>query len=134
MVKFIEVDPDSVDGLNVREAHRGRVSYPILKAFLETGMKVGQIDRTGIQQSLVSLSSSLGAYIRNHELPLKLFQRGGEIFLARLDIDNAGNVNKENNKISNIKRGNRDAIDLADDDDVEDIEDDELDEEDNEAE
>jgi hypothetical protein len=124
MVRFLEVDPDDVP--NVRDAHRGRVSYPILKGFLETGMAVAQLDRTGIQQSLMSLSSSLGAYIRNHELPIRLFQRKGEIFLARTDLDDDAKPNPENNNIRNIKLGaNR--SELNDDDDVLDMEDDEVD-------
>jgi hypothetical protein len=90
MVKFIDVDPNEVP--NFRESRRGRVSYPILKSFLETGKPLVQLDRTGVQQSLQSLSSSLGAYIRNHELPVKLFQRRGEIYLMRTDIDEGGSV------------------------------------------
>jgi len=37
-----------------------------------------------------SLSSSLNAYIRSHELPVKMFQRQGELYLMRLDIDENG--------------------------------------------
>jgi hypothetical protein len=88
MVKFIDVDPDQIP--NFRESHRGRVSYPILKSFLETGKTLVQLDRTGIQQSLQSLNSSLNAYIRNHNLPVKLFTRQGEIYLARTDTDDEG--------------------------------------------
>jgi hypothetical protein len=94
MVKFVPVDPDEVP--NFRESHRGRVSYPILKSFLETGMVLVKLDRTGIQQSLQSLNSSLGAYIRNHGLPVKIFNRMGEIYLMRLDADEEGNVQPTN--------------------------------------
>jgi hypothetical protein len=89
MVKFEEVDPNEIP--NFREGHRGRVSYPILKSFLETGITVAKLDRTGMQQSLQSLNSSLGAYVRSHKLPIKLFTRGGEIYLMRLDTDDEGN-------------------------------------------
>ncbi len=85
MVKFIEIDPSEIP--NLREAHRGRVSYPILKGFLETGFFLTQLDRTGLQQSQQSLYSSLSAYIRSHDMPIKLFSRKGELFLVRLDID-----------------------------------------------
>lgn len=94
MVKFIEVDPDQIP--NFRESHRGRVSYPILKSFLETGKVLVQLDRTGIQQSLQSLNSSLNAYIRNHNLPIKLFTRQGEIYLARTDTNDDGQVEAAN--------------------------------------
>lgn len=89
-MKFIPVSPEDVP--NFREAHRGRVSYPILKGFLETNMPIAMLDRTGIQQSFQSLYSSLTAYIRSHNLPIKLFSRGGQLYLTRLDMDNDGNV------------------------------------------
>jgi hypothetical protein len=92
MVKFIDVDPSEIP--NHREGRRGRVSYPILKSFLETNKPVAQLDRTGMQQSFQSLYSSLGAYIRNHDLPIKLFSRQNEIYLLRLDLklDGEGNI------------------------------------------
>lgn len=88
MVKFKEIDASEID--NMRTGRRGRVSYPILKGFLETEFFLAQLDRTGLQQSMQSLSSSLNAYIRSHDLPIKMFQRQGEIYLMRLDIDENG--------------------------------------------
>ena len=88
-MKFVEVDPHEVP--NFRENHRGRVSYPILKTFLESNMVLAKMDRTGVQQSFQSLYSALTAYIRSHNLPVKIFSRGGEIYLARLDLDADGN-------------------------------------------
>jgi hypothetical protein len=90
-MKFEPVSPDDVP--NMRESHRGRVSYPILKSFLETGYIMAKLDRTGMQQSMMSLNSSLGAYIRSHGLPIKLFQRKGEIYLMRLDLNPDGTEN-----------------------------------------
>jgi hypothetical protein len=100
MVKFIPLDPNDVD--NVRASHRGRVSYPILKSFMETGEPLVKMDRTGVQQSLQSLYSSLSAYIRSHDLPIKLFTRQGEIHLARLDLDAEGKPLQENNNIDTV--------------------------------
>lgn len=88
MVRFVDVDPNEID--NIRQGRRGRVSYPILKGFLETGKYLVQLDTTGMQQSHQSLTSSLNSYIRNHRLPIKLFQRRGRIYLMRLDIDEDG--------------------------------------------
>ena len=48
MVKFIDIDPDEIPRFS--EGRRGRVSYPILKSFLETGKILVMLDRTGIQQ------------------------------------------------------------------------------------
>lgn len=89
MVKFNEVS--AADIKNLRAPHRGRVSYPILKGFLETDMFLATLDRTGMQQSTQSLYSSLGAYIRSHDMPIRLFQRQGDMYLMRLDIDENGN-------------------------------------------
>ena len=89
-MQLIPVDPSEIP--NFRESHRGRVSYPLLKTFLESNMYLAMIDRTGMQQSLQSLSSCLTSYIRSHDLPVKLFTRMGQIYLARLDMDEAGNV------------------------------------------
>lgn len=89
MVKFVDVDPDEIP--NMREARRGRVSYPITKTFLESGKAIAMLDRTGIHQSLQSLQSCLFSYIRNHELPIKMFTRRGQIYFMRLDLDEQGN-------------------------------------------
>jgi len=88
MVKFIEVAPEELAVF--RTPHRGRVSYPILKGFLETGMFLAQVDRTGMQQGLQAMTSTLGAYVRNHDMPIKVFNRKGEVFLMRLDINEKG--------------------------------------------
>jgi hypothetical protein len=90
MVKYLEVRPEDIE--NVRFSHRGRVSYPILKGFLETNMYIAQLDITGLQQSKVTLSSCLNSYINNHHLPVKLFQRMGNFYLMRLDVDDKGNA------------------------------------------
>lgn len=89
MVKFIDVDPNDIP-MN-REGRRGRVSYPILKSFMETGKLMAMLDRTGMQQSFQSLYSCLNSYIRNHKLPVKLFSRQGQLYLMRLDVDDDGN-------------------------------------------
>jgi hypothetical protein len=127
MVKFVPIDPDKIP--NFRESHRGRVSYPILKSFLETGETLVMLDRTGIQQNLQALNSSLGAYIRSHNLPIKIFNRRGELYLLRLDTDPDGkvtpldidNVPRENQPIGRAPedlRANLESIPVVDDDEV----------------
>jgi len=93
MVQFIEVDVNEIS--EGKEGHRGRVSYPILKGFLETGHVAAKLDRTGMQQSFQALYSSLNAYIRNHELPIKMFSRSGDIILVRLDLNADGTENPD---------------------------------------
>jgi len=98
MAKWEEIDPREIG--NFMETNRGRVSYPILKGFLETGFKVSRLDRTGIHQSPFNLAACLNTYIKSHSLPIKIFQRQGELFAARLDLDAEGNPNPTNNDIS----------------------------------
>lgn len=90
-MKIVPVDPK--DFPDVREAHRGRVSYPIIKSFMEANTPLAKLDRTGMQQSLQGLSSALGTYIRSHNLPIKLFTRAGEIYLMRRDLNSDGTPN-----------------------------------------
>lgn len=87
---FIAVNPDEIP--NVRYGRRGRISYPIVKGFLETGLPVAKLDRTKMNYKIQNLQSTLNAYIRTHELPIKLVVRSGEIYLIRTDLDNEGNA------------------------------------------
>lgn len=96
-MKFEPVSPDEMP--RHRQGRRGRVSYPILKTYLETGLPVAKMDRTGIQQSLMSLTSCLNSYVKNHNLPVKIFQRNGDLYLARTDID----VDDDGNVIGNVE-------------------------------
>ncbi len=89
MVKFVDVAVDDIPW--ERQGRRGRVSYPILKSFLETRKICVILDRTGMQQSFQGLYSCLRSYIGTHEMPIKIFSSAGEIYLMRLDIDKDGN-------------------------------------------
>lgn len=118
-MKLVPVDPDDIP--NIREGHRGRVSYPILKTFLESGQVLVLLDRTGIQQSLQSLSSSLNAYIRNHDLPVKMFTRKGQIYLMRLDTSEDGksaiamNIDNMPKKKDQVGKAPQDLLDEIED-------------------
>jgi hypothetical protein len=112
MVKFIDVDPSEIP--NLREGRRGKVSYPILKSFLETNKVLVMMDRTGMKQSTQSLLMALNSYVRTHELPVKLFQRSGEIYLMRTDTDNDGNLINKDYKMGDPIQGDDDAEDITD--------------------
>lgn len=90
MVKFIDVDPSEIPEL--RESRRGRVSYPILKSFLETNKVLVKLDRTGVSQNVQTLTVCLNSYIRTHELPIKIFQRSGNLYIMRTDTDDNGKL------------------------------------------
>ena len=86
MVKFVDIDPSEID--TARLGRRGRVSYPILKAFLERNVKLSKLDLTGLEKDPTYLRSVLTAYVKNHSMPIKIFSAGGDIHLMRLDLNN----------------------------------------------
>lgn len=91
MVKFVEVDPASID--TNRLGRRGRVSYPIIKGFLESNAKMVKLTDMP-DKNPAYMRSVLYSYIRSHKLPVKIFQAGGEMYLMRLDMDNEGKINE----------------------------------------
>jgi hypothetical protein len=62
---------------------------------METGLVLAKLDRTDVGRSLISLSTGLSTYVKSHELPIKIFQRQGELYLLRLDLDANGDPNPE---------------------------------------
>ena len=86
MVKFVDIDPKDID--TSRMGRRGRVSYPILKGFMERQRKVCKLDLTGFDKNPTYLRSVLSAYITSHKMPIKVFSANGELHLMRLDLDN----------------------------------------------
>lgn len=89
MAKMVPVKPEDVP--NMREGRRGRITYPLIKEFMETGAPVAMLDREGMQQSTQGLYGLFTAYIRSHKLPIKIITRKGELYFIRLDLDDAGN-------------------------------------------
>lgn len=103
-MKFVPVAPEQFP--EFREARRGRVSYPLLKSFLETGHPIAMLDRTGMQQGLQTLMSCLGSYIRNHGLPVKMVTRKNQIYLIRTDLDAQGKPQPFSGNIEQYKGTN----------------------------
>lgn len=88
-MKFKQIDPSEID--NSREGTRGRVSYPYLKAFLETGYYASEVDLSDSQRKAASLFVLLKSYADNHDLPVKVMMRRNRLYLIRLDVDEKGN-------------------------------------------
>jgi len=88
MVTFTAVDPATLE--TNRLGRRGRVSYPLIKSFLEANIKLAKLDLDGLDKNPQYLRSVLTSYIKNHDLPIKLFSVQGDMHLMRLDIDNDG--------------------------------------------
>ena len=92
MVKFEEVDPESVGKVESRA--RGRFAHPILYAFLDSGKYMVRIDRTDdvemVERPLMGVYSSLNQAARTHKMPIRVLQVDGEIYLKRIDITAEG--------------------------------------------
>lgn len=90
MVKMVEVSPEDIP--TERLGRRGRVSYPMLKSFLEANVRCVKLDTTGYVKNPAYLRSVLYSYIKSHKLPIKLFSAGGEMYLLRLDMTKDGSL------------------------------------------
>lgn len=89
MVNFIDIDPSEID--TSRSGRRGRVSYPIIKGFMERNVKVSKLDPESLgDKNPQYLRSVLTSYIKTHNMPIKLFAAGGDLHLMRLDLNNGG--------------------------------------------
>lgn len=93
MVSFIPVDPADIP--DSREGRRGRVSYPLLKTFMEQNLKCAKIDLTGLNRRPDYLRAVLYSYIRNHRLPIRIFSAKGDLYMMRLDLKNDGSTDPQ---------------------------------------
>ena len=91
MVKLVEVSEEEAMSISSR-GHRGRISYPILKSFMESNLRFSRLDREGLSQSALALTATLGAYAKTKGLPVRVSHRNGEVYLMRSDMDKEGNI------------------------------------------
>jgi hypothetical protein len=89
MATFKQVDPNEIE--NSREGTRGRVSYPIIKGFMETGFYMAEVSLEGSRKPTLMLML-LKSYCVNHDMPVKPLIRKGRLYLMRLDVDKDGNA------------------------------------------
>lgn len=99
---------------------RARKSGPILDSFIESGAYTVRINKDALEgddkdKAAKSTLSSLGSYARNNELPVDVFSRGGDIYLRRMDVDEAGNAVEWTPKPKPVKKA---AAEVSDDDAV----------------
>lgn len=79
-----EVDKDVLQSM---KGKRGRVSYPIIRHFLESGLQVAEVQVEKIyDKSLHSLYMALKSYLQSHpDYPVTVVIRKGKLFLVRVD-------------------------------------------------
>jgi hypothetical protein len=88
---LIPMSPEEVSGFS----SQGQVSYDICKEFLAAGIVIAKVDPNDFPgHRPTAISSSLNAYIRRHELPMKNTYRKGDVILFRTDRDENGEVDK----------------------------------------
>lgn len=88
-MKFLQVDPDAVEAQGVI-ASRGGVIGPIIKAFLDTGFFMAEVDCSEIGRKASSVSASVAAYSKGHILPIRPVLRMPKLYLQRRDVEKDG--------------------------------------------
>ncbi len=89
-MRLIPVNPADLD--TTRLGRRGRISYPLLKQFLEMNQKLCKIDMTGLDKNPAYLRSVLQSYITSHNLPIKIFSVHGDLHLMKLDEEEVAEI------------------------------------------
>lgn len=93
-MKFLQVDPDSVEAQAVTSA-RGGIIGPIIEEFLKTGYFMVEIPAESLKEigrKPASVSASVAAYSKNHIRPVRPVLRQPKLFLQRRDVDKDGNA------------------------------------------
>lgn len=81
--RFLPLSEDESTRLGLRSTWG--TSEALLREFLETGLEVAKLDRTGIQSSLMSLQTSLRSCVQSRGFPIKVITRKGDVYLARTE-------------------------------------------------
>jgi hypothetical protein len=99
MVKLKEVPEEEINQIlsPTGRMHRGRVSYPIVQAFLESGAKLAEVDASDHPKP-VNLSQTLRAYCINHNLKCRVINRQGRIYLVKLTDEEWEDEQKKKSK------------------------------------
>lgn len=98
--RFIALDPEEVEEVMNHDAssRRGRVSYPILKGFLESGMEVAKLNREGLGHPAMHYQTLLKMYIEGHNMPVRLRLVNGELYLIRKEVAEEGEEKEDTKK------------------------------------
>jgi len=73
---------------------KGRISYPLLKEFLGSGMGAAKVDLEDIETNVGNVYVTLSLYIKTHSLPVRVSMRKQELYLARTDLDEKDKATK----------------------------------------
>lgn len=90
MASFEKVNPKDIP--TTVGGRRGKVCYPLIKLFLDSNEKCAKLDKGDMKRTNQSLYTGLKMYVKNHDMAIKIFMAGGEIYFLRLDMDDEGNL------------------------------------------
>jgi hypothetical protein len=85
-----EVDPQEV-----AESGNSRVSKKIIEEFLERRVQVVELNPDFYKKPQFNLRQMLSTYVKNHELPIRVFESGTKLHLERTDWDQVVDENAE---------------------------------------
>lgn len=74
------VSRDEIPQSNTRE---GKVSTGLFREFMESGQEVVQVELEEGGKSLGSVRSTLSNYVKRHNLPVRVFTAGGNLYIER---------------------------------------------------
>jgi hypothetical protein len=97
-MKFEPIEPQELE--KSFESRRGRVSYPIIKGFMETGQYAAKVNFEDPSRKPATMYILLKSYVANNDVPVKVLLRKNRVILVRLDI------NEKGDKIDNWKELN----------------------------
>jgi hypothetical protein len=83
-------EPVEIDDIPANQGGaNGRVSFPLVKAFMDSGLASAKLNREMIDENrtIKSLRGNIRYYVRQHKLPIMVHLVDGELYLIRTDMN-----------------------------------------------
>lgn len=81
MASLRPVSRDEIPAVGTRA---GGVSAGMVKDFLESGNDIVAVEPEDGDKSIASIRSTLGNFVKRHDVPVKVFTRGGSLYLEKV--------------------------------------------------
>lgn len=81
-MQFTAIERNDIPKVSKRES---AASTELFDSFLSSGAQVARINLDETDKKLASVRSSLQNYVKRHDLAVKVFTRGNELYLERTD-------------------------------------------------
>lgn len=78
------VSRDEIPQSNTRE---GKVSTGVFREFLASGEDVVQVELEEGGKSIGSVRSTLSNYVKRHNLPVRVFTAGGNLYIEKAEAE-----------------------------------------------